>query len=313
MSNVLQTPVLFIVYNRLDTVRKTFSQIRKVKPQKLYIACDGFQRDKENDKEKVEAVRRWVIDAVDWECQVKTRFSEENQGCKYGPANAISWIFEDEEEAIILEDDIAADESFFWYCQEMLQKYRYDTRIMVVSGQKGVWDFPVEGDYFFTSTILTWGWATWRRAWEFFDIEIKKWPYFKSMGLLKNVYGKDAAISLSDNLDAVYSGKLDAWDYAWLLACVSNMGLAIQPGRNLIENIGYGEDATHTVGGAADFHVSALQFPLRHSENVIRNWDYDRVYAKKCLNPRKIRRFIRKFIPRPILRRWYRFRGVKGA
>lgn len=313
MDNVLQTPILFILYNRMDTAREVFSRIRKVKPQKLYIACDGPQKDKEDDKEKVESVRKWVIDAVDWECQVKTRFSEENQGCKYGPANAISWVFENEEEAIILEDDIAADESFFWFCQDMLQKYKTDTRIMIVSGQKGVWDFPIEGDYFFSSTILTWGWATWKRAWAFFDSEIEKWPYYKKIELLKNVYGKDAAISLSDNLDAVYAGTLDAWDYAWLLACVSNMGLAIQPACNLIENIGYGEGATHTFGKAEEFHISALQFPLKYEECVVRNWNYDCEYARRFLNSRRVRRFIRKFIPRPILKRWYRFRGVKGV
>ena len=311
MEQTLQVPILFILYNRLDTTRQAFAKIREVRPKKLYIACDGPKKDKEGDREKVEAVREWVLGAVDWDCQVKTRFSEENQGCRYGPANAISWVFENEEEAIILEDDIVAAEAFFWYCQEMLHRYRDDTRIMIVSGHKVVWDFAVEGDYFFTAFGPIWGWATWRRAWKYFDGEMKQWPSFKARRVLADIYGKEAAESLSISIDLAYSGKLDAWDYPWLFARASNSGLGILPKYNLVENIGYGEDATHSSGKAPDFHVGSLEFPLKPAENVIRNWEYDRAWARMALRSNRIRRMIRKLIPRPILRSWYRFRGVK--
>ena len=286
-------------------------QISKVRPQKLYIACDGFKKEKEGDRERVAAVRRWAAGAVNWECQVKTRFAEENQGCKYGPANAISWVFENEEEAIILEDDIVADESFFWYCQEMLIRYKGDTRVMLVSGHKGLWDFPIEDDYFFTAYNPIWGWATWKRAWKCFDSEMKQWPDIKKKRLIQRIYGRDAAIILYDNFEATYKGNLDAWDFPWLLAQILNSGLAILPKYNLIENVGYGEDATHSEGKAPDFHPGTMDMPIKPVKNVVRNWKYDEAYSKRFLKPKKVRRVIRKVIPRPILKIWYRFRGVK--
>ena len=311
MENTLKTPVLFILYNRLEVSKKSFESIRNVRPHKLYIACDGYKRDKVGDKEKVEAVRQWILGAVDWDCQVKTRFAEENQGCKYGPANAINWIFQNEEEAIILEDDIVADTSFFWYCQELLERYRDDTRIMIIGGHKKVWDFPIENDYFFTAFGMIWGWATWKRAWSYFDIDMKNWLQYKKDNLLANVYGKDASIYLTENIDRVYSGRLDAWDFPWMLSIAANSGLGILPKYNLIQNIGYGEDSTHTSGKEPDLHKSFLDLPLKPVENVVRNWNYDRIHAKKYADPRKFHRFIRQFIPKPILMKWYRFRKVK--
>ena len=136
MPEIFDTPILFILYNRLEVAKRTFEQIRKIEPSKLYVACDGYKKEKPGDKEKVEAVRKWILEAVDWECQVRTRFSESNQGCKYGPLNAISWVLEKEKETIILEDDILADESFFWYCREMLKRYRDDERVMLIGGYK---------------------------------------------------------------------------------------------------------------------------------------------------------------------------------
>lgn len=313
MGDMLQVPVLFILYNRLEPAKQAFSQIRKVRPKKLYIACDGSKKDKPGDGEKVEAVRQWILSAIDWECQVNTRFAEENQGCKHGPVNAINWVFETEEEAIILEDDIVAEESFFMFCQTMLEMYRNDTKIMLVSGNKAVWDYPIEEDYFFTAYTQIWGWATWRRAWSFYDIEAKQWPYYKSIHLLADVYGKNTAICYTENIDRIYSGDLDAWDYLWTLAVAANSGLGILPKYNLIQNVGYGEDSTHTSGKAPDFHINPMAFPIKPVDHVARDWEYDRVHAKKYVNPRKFHRFARKFIPKAILRRWYRFRGVKSV
>lgn len=311
MSKSLEIPILFLTYNRLDTVKQSFSRIKEARPKKLYIASDGPKRERKEDAEKVMAVREWIEGEIDWECEVRKRYSAENQGCKYGPANAITWIFETEEEAIILEDDIVADPSFFPYCQEMLQRYKYDTRVMLVSGYKRFWDFPAEEDYFFSYCSPTWGWATWKRAWEYFDITMEQWPKYQKARLLADVYGSDAAISLSENFQLTYMGGLDAWDYPWLFARVLNSGLGILPKYNLIENVGYGEDATHSEGKAPDFHPGTMDMPIKPVKNVVRNWKYDEAYSKRFLKPKKVRRVIRKVIPRPILKIWYRFRGVK--
>lgn len=306
------TPILFVLYNRLEVAKRTFEQIRKIRPQKLYVACDGYKKEKPGDQEKVESVRRWILGAIDWECQVKTRFAEENQGCKYGPANAISWVLECEAEAIILEDDILADESFFWYCRDMLERYKDDERVMLIGGYKALEDYPIEGDYFFSAFGQIWGWATWRRAWSYYDIDMKKWQFYREKKLLFHVFGNDMATILTENMDWVYQGKLDAWDYPWTFTQVSNSGLTILPKCNLIENIGYGVDATHTSEQAVDFCRKSLTFPLQMQENVVRNWEYDKAYAKKCMKVKKVRRFIRKFIPKSILKKWYQFRKVKA-
>lgn len=311
MKDMLKTPVLLIVYNRLTPTKQVFSQIRKVKPQKLYIACDGYKKNKAGDQTKVEEVRQWLLGAVDWKCQIATSFAEENRGCKYGVAHAIDWVFENEEEAIILEDDIVADESFFWFCQDMLERYKEDERIMTICGHKAVWDFPIDDDYFFTAFGPVWGWATWKRAWNYFDNEMIKWPYFKEKKILAQLYGKDSATSLTESLDLTYSKKLNSWAYAWDLARIINSGLGILPKTNLIQNVGYGSDATHSSGREPDFHRSSLDLPVKPVENVIRNWEYDRMHAKKFVSSRRVHRFIRKFIPKRILKRWYRFRGVK--
>lgn len=308
---MLDTPVLLITYNRLDAVKRTFEQIRQVKPRKLYLASDGPKTDKAGDVQKVSDVREWIGQAVDWPCEVKKRFSKENQGCKIGMSSAINWVFEFEEKAIILEDDIVAAPSFFGYCQEMLERYQSDERIMIISGYKKVWDFPVAEDYFFSYFSPIWGWATWRRAWKYFDLEMTDWPQYKREKLLSQIFSGGAIPRLTDEFDKTYKGDLNSWAYPWLLTRLSKRGLGIVPGKNLIENVGYGEDATHWDGEAPDFHKGNLIFPLKHPEKIIRNLAYDREYEKRFFKKDPIRRFLRRIVPDSILNCWYRFRGCK--
>lgn len=307
---MLNTPVLLVTYNRLDTVKRSFEQIRQARPKKLYLASDGPKTDKEGDKENVFAVREWMEQAVDWPCEVKKRFSKENQGCKKGVSSAINWIFESEEKAIILEDDIVADISFFEYCQQMLELYQDDDRIMTISGFKKVWDFPVEEDYFFSYFSPIWGWATWKRSWKYFDLEMSNWPKNKQDKLLSKVFNAGAIPVLTDEFDKTYNGELNSWAYPWLLTRLSIGGLGVVPGKNLIENIGYGEDATHWGGEAPDFHKESLSFPLKHPKEIIRNLAYDREYERLFFRKTPIRRFLRKTIPKQIMKRWYKLRGV---
>lgn len=311
-SIYLETPVLFITYNRLETVKQSFACIKKAHPRKLYLASDGPKKDKPEDERKIKEVRAWIEQEVDWQCELHQRYSTGNQGCQHGPANAISWIFESEEQAIIIEDDIVADFSFFLYCQEMLERYKYDTRVMTVSGYKKVWDFPIKGDYFFSYFSPIWGWATWRRAWKYFDLTMRRWPYYKEQGLMQHMFWAGAVPSLTEEFDRTFEGKLDAWDYPWLFARLSNSGLGIVPRVNLITNVGFdSESATHTYGKAPEFHMGSLDFPLNYEGNVIRNWKYDREYERRFFKKKTFKRFIRKWIPRRILNGWYQMRGVR--
>lgn len=306
-----QTPILFITYNRLETVKKTFVNIKKIKPQKLYLASDGPKADNADDARRVYEVREWLEQAIDWQCEVYKRYSDYNQGCKYGPANAIDWVFEKEEWAIILEDDIVVEDDFFYFCQDMLRYYATDTRIMTISGYKKVWDFPIDDDYFFSFFSPIWGWATWRRAWQYFDIEMKNWPQCKQENVLAKIFRYGAISALTDEFDRTFNGELDAWDYPWLLTRLSRGGLGIVPKVNLIKNIGFDKaTATHTIGKPPEFQQGTLTFPLKYVDHVTRNLEYDKAYEKKFYKKKPIRDFLRPFIPKPVLQYWYKMRGL---
>ena len=129
----LTTPVAFIIFNRPDTTRIVFEEIKKAKPEKLLIIADGPRNNKPGEKERC-AETRAIVENIDWECEVLRNYSDKNMGCKNRVASGLNWVFENVEEAIILEDDCLPDQSFFRYCQELLEKYRDDKRIMLIAG-----------------------------------------------------------------------------------------------------------------------------------------------------------------------------------
>ena len=243
----VQSPVLFIIFNRPDTTAQVFEQIRRVQPSRLYIAADGPRLDKENESNLCEQTRM-VIKLVDWDCEVKTLFRDENLGCKDAPASAITWFFEQEEEGIILEDDCLPANDFFRFCDILLKKYRYDTRIRTISGtnyQHGqVWG---AASYYFSNLTHIWGWASWRRVWNDYDKNLKAYQAADAYKQFLNVFGetilaKDWIKILAD----LQASKIDTWDYQLSIINYFNNGLSIIPNVNLISNIGFGEGATHT-------------------------------------------------------------------
>ena len=163
-SAPLETAVLFIVFNRLETTKSVFQAIRKARPQKLYIGGDGARKDKDGEAEKIVAVRKYVMENIDWKCEVKTQFSEKNLGCKYAPASVINWFFKNEEMGIILEYDCLPSQSFFWFCQTLPKKYQDDTRVGDISGTNLLGKYKNGNkSYHFSNFGNNWGWATWRR------------------------------------------------------------------------------------------------------------------------------------------------------
>ncbi|NDK55857.1 nucleotide-diphospho-sugar transferase [Pontibacter fetidus] len=283
--NPLHTPVLLIIFNRAHTTQKVFDRIRQVKPTKLYVAADGPRPHVPSDIEKCAETRR-IVEQVDWDCEVKTLFREENLRCGVAPAQAITWFFENEEAGIILEDDCVPSKSFFWFCQELLQKYKNDTRVMHISGNNYLngWRRDSDYSYYFSNKVSSWGWATWRRAWQLYDFNITTYPELKRKGYLDDIFLNkfEKAYRLS-KVDDTYLNieKGDVWDYQWDFTVYSNSGLCIVPEVNLVRNIGFGEDATHTFNQHEDkakVEEQEISFPLRHPRFVIQDKESDKRY-----------------------------------
>ncbi len=241
-----ETPVLFCNFNRPELTARVFESIRSRQPKTLFLACDGPRAGNVDDVNKVDQVRKLIAD-VDWPCDVRTRFVEENLGCKKAIASAIDWAFEQTEELIILEDDCVPDPTFFDYCQELLHRYREDDRVMMISGNN-FQDQPVsEASYYFSRWTHIWGWATWKRAWQHFDVDVKSWPKVKSAQQLRSVVTDPIEYDYwSHTLDMQHAGSVDTWDFPWCYAVWAANGLSILPNRNLVSNIGFGSEATHT-------------------------------------------------------------------
>lgn len=239
-------PILFIVFNRPSTTKRVFEAIRAARPERLYFAADGPRGAVQTDNAKSDEVKK-IIDDVDWPCEVKTLFQKKNLGCKWGPITAIDWFFENEEAGIILEDDCLPDSSFFSFCAELLSYYKNDERIMHISGnnfQRGI----KRGDasYYFSKYSHSWGWATWRRAWVKFHPAINGFTDFDKSGSIKRVPVSRVAQNFwLKNFRSTIKGN-DSWDSLWMYTVWYNDGLCILPNVNLVTNIGFGEDATHT-------------------------------------------------------------------
>jgi len=297
----MNSPVALIIFNRPDLTAKVFSEIAKAKPEKLFVIADGPRDNHLDDVEKCNAARA-IIDRVDWECKVFKNYSDINLGCGRRPATGISWVFEHVEEAIILEDDCVPHPTFFRFCEELLGKYRYDNRIMQINGQNFHFDRDWTSDsYLFSSFNICWGgWATWRRAWQYFDFEIKMWFQLRATSWLSEILKNEQAVEIWQKLfDRAYesAGEKDFWDYQWRFAFWGKKGLAIMPNVALISNIGFREDGTHTKSGShalANLDCAEMSFPLKHSAIVERHRELDHYYVD---------RLVRTFQPRMANRR----------
>ena len=265
-------PVLLLTWRRPKSTGQVIEAIRPVAPSRLYVASDGPRHELEADA--VEATRALIAQLVDWPCQIKTRYSEMNQGCQLGVSSAITWFFEHEEAGIVLEDDCIPHPDFFPYCRELLMRYREDTRIWCISGdnfQAGVWRGA--GSYYFSHYNHCWGWATWRRCWKHYASHAPVWEQLKAAPSLQQAIFEDPLerrywMSIWDKL--FVDGTPDSWAYRWSLVCMANMGLTALPNQNLVTNIGFGEDATHTAGQQTAVAAWGLS-DLCHPELICRN------------------------------------------
>lgn len=285
----MNTPILFLIFNRPDTTKIVFNAIRRIKPKFLYIAADGARGGRKDEISLCMETRK-IVEDIDWDCQVKTLLRDENLGCKMAVSGAISWFFEQEEFGIILEDDCLPSESWFPFATEMLERYKDNEKIMCISASHFHGDLhqPSES-YFFSIYNHCWGWASWRRAWQQYDVEVRDWPNVKNTKLLEEVGGGNRLFKLywSSLFSKVYNGDIDTWDYQWTFCCWSNGGLTILPSKNLVKNIGFGEDATHTVSSnkhLEELPLESLEFPLSHPVNIQADRDADLWTSRNMLD-----------------------------
>ena len=258
---ICSVPILFLVWVRPEVTEKVFSQIRKVKPKRLYVAIDGPRNDKE--KELIEKTLE-VIN-VDWDCDVNYLKQDKNLGCKKAVSEAITWFFNNEEMGIILEDDCYPDLSFFPFCEELLNKYKDDTRVVTISGRK----LPSDGQgasYGFHRVFDCWGWASWRRAWRYFDIEMPNFEQFKSTNAInKYIIDRWTRVSLLANFNLYAPKEASSWAFVFLYNLLCQNSLIVKPYKNLISNIGLGiVNAAHTVSPQSDIALEKIDLPLVH-------------------------------------------------
>ncbi len=244
-----KTSVLFLIFTRLDTTQLVLEQIRKAKPAQLFVAADGPRPDKVGEKEKCEQVRQMVMEGIDWDCDVQTLFRDKNLGCGVAPATAIDWFFEHVEQGIILEDDCVPDPSFFAFCEQMLDYYKDSEQVMHIAGTNLIPHRKYgKASYYFSRYNPIWGWATWRRAWKFFDYNISDLDDFKQNKKIEQVISEPIQQKYwLDIFELVRDGKrTDIWDYQWTYAIFNKKKWCIIPNNNMISNIGIGENSTHT-------------------------------------------------------------------
>ena len=285
----LNTPILFIIFNRIDTTKQVFEAIRSAQPTQLFVASDGARSYKVGEEELCREVREYVMNSIDWECDVKTLFRDENLGCGLGPATAISWFFEQVEEGIILEDDCIPHPDFFGYCSELLEKYRYNDRIAVIGG-----DNFNEGkkygtaSYYFSNYSFTWGWATWRRVWKEYEFNLNKLYKTKMWKQIDAIFSKSLEKKYWKSIfEQIAISHGEAWDYQLWFHVWYTGRCSIAPNVNLVKNIGFGMNATHTTDSdsAQAYLDTKAILPLVHPAKIKTNPVADYAYFKRFWSP----------------------------
>lgn len=239
----MKKAILFIVFNRLDTTKKVFAEIRKAKPPRLYIASDGARKAVVNEQEVVESVRKYVETHIDWDCKLLTLYRTKNLGCGKAVSSAISWFFKNEKDGIILEDDCLPNQSFFNYCEVLLDRYRDNKQVYHISGDQFVKDYKSKYSYYFAKIQHCWGWASWSDRWADYQYDLNKIP---DNVIQKFSKSREIQNYWSNILTMMRLGKIDTWDYQWVFSIVNRNGLCINPSSNLVSNIGFGNKSTHT-------------------------------------------------------------------
>ncbi|MDA8751062.1 hypothetical protein N9M77_05895 [Planktomarina temperata] len=250
-------PVLLVVFNRLDEVKKSIEAISRIKPKYFYVFSDGARAGNLDDISRIAAVRDYIENVVNWECHFDFYHSQENVGCDTAVSKGLDRLFQGHEYGIILEDDCVATIRFFKYCEILLKRYKHDTRIGMIAGTNHIHDETENLDYFFSRNYACWGWATWRRAWEFQDKSMNWRRSKENFDITRNIgFGIFSFVHYQICLRLIDRGNVEAWDWQWYFSLSAQNMLCIFPTTNLVENIGFSEMATHTSWRKEIYRVS---------------------------------------------------------
>ncbi|BAY92945.1 MULTISPECIES: hypothetical protein [unclassified Tolypothrix] len=275
----MNTAVALTIFNQPEITAQVFEVIRQVKPPILLVIADAPRPQYQDDFHKCAACKK-LIEQVDWDCRVLTNYSEENLGPKIRIATGLNWVFQQVEAAIILEHDCLPHPTFFRFCEELLDKYRHDQRIMTISGNNFQFgEQRTENSYYFSRYPLIWGWATWQRAWQKYDLEMQHWVEARDSNLLENILDDSTAVKYWTRIfQSYYQGNIDTWDYPWTFTSWLQNGLTILPNVNLVSNIGFSPEAANTkdiYSPFANYPTQAMEFPLKHPHFIVRHTKAD--------------------------------------
>jgi len=304
-QDTFRTAVLFMVFNRPNETKQVFDSIKKAKPPRLYVACDGPREGREDEVKHVDVVRK-IATEVDWPCEVKTLFRKNNLGCKKAVSTSINWFFEHEEQGIILEDDCLPDPSFFIFAEKMLQKYKGDKQIWKICGNNPKNTGSKSSEYFLSKIPSCWGWASWRDRWHHYDVNMNYWNK-KSELVIHDKVPRHVYRDYKNCFKQTKLGLIDSWDYQWTCLILINNGFVIKPYANLISNIGaIGLNSSKV----EHWHFAPLgHFVKNKNKNykVIFDLDQDLWYYQKYLPPpswkdlpKRIHSRIKKFFKKKI-------------
>ncbi len=278
------TPIVFLIFNRPDCTARVFAEIRKARPRQLLVVADGPRMGHATDEANCAHTRRIIDECVDWPCEVLRNYSAKNLGCAERVASGLNWAFSLMEEVIVIEDDCLPDPTFFGFCEELLARYRYDSRIGQICGTPFILE-KLERDtgYIFSRYGPIWGWASWRRAWRSYDLRLNDWPALRSRGELASVIHNRGELRWRTRLyDSLHAGPPGTWDYQWGYAKITQSMLSVIPCQNLISNIGFGSDATHPTKNDGGIPLRSVRLPLSHPKWVLPDAAFDAVFSKRC-------------------------------
>lgn len=275
----MQTPVTLIIFNQPDTTKRVFEVIRQAKPTKLFVICDAPRPNYPGEEDKCMATRQ-IVDKVDWNCEVIRNYSDVNLGPKLCISSGLNWVFEQVDKTIVLEHDCLPHSHFFQFCEDLLEYYRDDERIMTISGNNFQFGRRCRNySYYFSRYPLIWGWATWRRAWQKNDMQMQQWQAVRDSHLLQDLLQDTRAVKYWSNIfQKCYEGYFDTWDYPWTLTSWLQNGLSIVPNYNLVSNIGFSANALNTkaVNSLFDNYPNQpITFPLKHPPFIVRDVQAD--------------------------------------
>jgi len=294
-----------LVFNRPDLTARVLAEVAQRQPRTLLVCCDGARADRPGEVAQVKATRA-LFEKITWPCDVRTRFNDQNHGCKLGVADGLNRVFEQVEQAIILEDDCLPNASFFDYCENLLERYALDQRVIAVSGNNWQDQRRTPYSYYFSKYMHCWGWATWRRAWKKLDLSLARWPEFRDAGGCASVADSPAEADYWRSIfDKQHRGEIDSWAFAYQFSCWAEHGLTALPEVNLVSNIGFGDAGTHTTN-ADHSHANRPTEPIGeivHPPGVFRHRDADRFSFARCYYRDKLTRKIRRAARRVLTQR----------